>query len=124
MGTSYLTSFRDSDGAFLDGKKSYRLHIPAKIPAKRFWAVTVYDPATRSLLENEGPNTVGSMSDPKVNPDGSVDVYFGPQAPKGKEKNWGGTVPGKGWFVVFRFYGPLEGYIEKTWVLNDIELVK
>lgn len=123
-GTSYLTSFRDADGAYLDGAKNYRLHVPADVPAKRFWAVTIYDPATRSLLDNEGPNTVSSLGDSEVNPDGSVDVYFGPKAPKGKEKNWVGTVPGKGWFVAFRFYGPLEGYIEKTWVLSDIELMK
>ena len=123
-GTSYLTSFRDADGAYLDGAKNYKLRVPAKVPAKRFWAITIYDPSTRSLLENTGPNTVGSLGDPEVNSDGSIDVYFGPKAPKGKEKNWGGTVPGKGWFVVFRFYGPLEGYIDKTWVLDDIELVK
>ena len=59
-----------------------------------------------------------------VNPDGSVDIYFGQEAPKGKEKNSIKTDPAKGFFVVFRFYGPLEGYIEKTSVLNDFELVK
>jgi hypothetical protein len=52
-----------------------------------------------------------------------VDVYFGPTAPKGKEKNWVPTNPDKGFFVVFRFYGPLEGYINKTWVLNDFEKI-
>ena len=60
------------------------------------------------------------MRDPKTNPDGSVDLYFGPKAPKNKEKNWIQTVPGKGWFVVFRFYGPLKGYIERSWKLDDI----
>jgi hypothetical protein len=123
-GTGYITSFRDEDGVYLDGAKNYRLNVPANVPAGRFWAVTIYDPATRSLLGNEGPNTVTSLRNPEVNSNGSVDVYFGPKAPKGKENNWGATVPGKGWFVVFRFYGPLEGYIEKTWVLNDIELIK
>ena len=39
------------------------------------------------------------------------------------EKNWVPTNPDKGFFVVFRFYGPLEGYIKKTWVLNDFERV-
>ena len=58
-----------------------------------------------------------------MNQDGSVDVYFGPQAPAGKEKNFIQTDPQKGFFVVFRFYGPLEGYIDKTWVLNDFELI-
>ena len=40
----------------------------------------------------------------------------------GKE-SWVQTDPEKGFFVVFRFYGPLEGYIEKTWVLSDFELL-
>ena len=60
-----------------------------------------------------------------TNPDGSVDIYFGPtEAPQGKEKNWIQTDPDKGFFVVFRFYGPLEGYIDKTWVMNDFELME
>jgi hypothetical protein len=53
-----------------------------------------------------------------------VDVYFGSKVPKGKEKNWVPTNPEKGFFLVFRFYGPLEGYIDKTWVLNDLERLK
>jgi hypothetical protein len=65
-----------------------------------------------------------ALENPAVNDDGSVDVYFGPKVPKGKEKNWVPTVPDKGFFLVFRFYGPTEGYIDKTWVLNDLELLK
>jgi hypothetical protein len=68
--------------------------------------------------------SVGSIDNPVTNPDGSVDVYFGPKVPKGKEKNWVPTNPHKGFFLVFRFYGPLEGYINKTWVLNDLELIE
>jgi hypothetical protein len=48
---------------------------------------------------------------------------LGQKAPKGKEKNFIKTDPDKGFFVAFRFYGPLEGYIEKTWVMNDFELI-
>jgi hypothetical protein len=124
VGTSYLTCFRDREGNYLLGDKSYRLRVPANPPVKRFWAVTAYDPMSRSLLDSGGNITVGSLGDPDVNPDSSVDIYFGPKSPKGKEKNWIKTDPNKGFFVVFRFYGPLEGYIEKTWVLNDFELVK
>ena len=61
---------------------------------------------------------------PVANADGSVDVYFGAKAPKGKEKNWVPTNPEKGFFLVFRFYGPLETYIDKSWVLNDLELIE
>jgi hypothetical protein len=103
----------------------YRLRVPANPPVKRFWAVTAYDPQTRGLLD-AGDNfnkTVGSNEKPEMNPDGSVDVYFGPKAPEGKEKNWVPTNPEKGFFLVFRLYGPLEGFINKTWVLNDLEKI-
>jgi hypothetical protein len=124
QGTAYLTSFRDKNGVYLDGAKNYRLRVSPNMPVKRFWAVTAYDVATRCLLDSGGNITVSSLGDPEVNADGSVDVYFGPQAPEGKEKNWVKTDPAEGFFVVFRFYGPLEGYIDKTWVLNDFELLE
>jgi hypothetical protein len=57
------------------------------------------------------------------NKDGSVDLYFGPEAPKGKEANWIQTVPGKAWIVLFRVYGPLQPWFDKTWQLNDFELI-
>jgi hypothetical protein len=70
-------------------------------------------------------NSIGSANKPVENADGSVDIYFGPtKAPKGKEKNWVRTNGKKGFFVVFRFYGPKEGYIDKSWVLGDFERVK
>ena len=126
QGTAYLTAFRDKEGEYLDGAVNYRLRIPANAPVKRFWAVTAYDPTTRGLLD-AGGNTnrsIGSMDKPVANADGSVDIFFGPSAaPKGKENNWVRTNAGKGFFVVFRFYGPTEGYIEKTWVLDDFERV-
>jgi hypothetical protein len=125
-GTAYLTTFRDNKGQYLDGGKRYRLRVPANPPVKRFWAISAYDPATRSLLDVGGNvnKSVGSLDNPVINPDGSVDVYFGSKVPKGKEKNWVPTNPEKGFFLVFRFYGPTEGYIDKTWVLNDLELLK
>jgi hypothetical protein len=61
-----------------------------------------------------------AFDQPDVNPDGSVDICFGPQAPKGKEKNWVQTVPGKGCFVWVRLYGPLEPFFEQTWRPDDI----
>jgi hypothetical protein len=58
------------------------------------------------------------------NSDGSWDVYFGPEAPKGFEKNWVPTNKGEGWFPLFRFYGPTIAFFDKTWSLSDIEKVK
>lgn len=51
--------------------------------------------------------------------DGSVDIDFGPDEPKG-ERNWIRTAPGKGWFPFFRCYGPTEAYFDQTWKLEDI----
>jgi hypothetical protein len=39
---------------------------------------------------------VSKYADPKINADGSVDIYFRPGMPGGQEEN---TVPGKGWFL-------------------------
>jgi hypothetical protein len=33
-------------------------------------------------------------------------------------------MPGQGWFPYFRFYAATEAYFDKSWQLNDIELVK
>lgn len=123
VGTAYLTAFRDAEDDVLRGDASYKLTVPANPPVKRFWAVTAYDPATRALLASDGEITVGSDTDPLVNEDGSVDLYFGQSAPEGFEKNLITTDPSKGFFLVFRFYGPTEGYIEKTWVLNDFQRI-
>jgi hypothetical protein len=56
-----------------------------------------------------------------INADGSVDVWFGPEAPAGKENNWVQTIPGKGWFMILRLYGPLEPWFDKTWRPGAIE---
>ena len=83
--------------------------------------MTVYDAETRSLLQNGQPKpSISTYDQPDVNPDGSVDIFFGPRAPKGKEKNWVQTVPGKGCFVWIRLYGPLEPFFEQTWRPDDI----
>ena len=59
----------------------------------------------------------------KVNDDGSVVVWFGRNAPEGMEHNWVQTIPGKGWFMILRLYGPLEPWFNKTWRPGEIELV-
>ena len=86
VGTSYLTAFQDKDGAYLLGDQQYRLRVPPKPPVKRFCAVTAYNPLSRSLLDSGGPITVGSLGDPDVNEDGSVDIYFGPTPPKARRR--------------------------------------
>jgi hypothetical protein len=104
--SDHLGAYRDADGNCLDGANTYRLRVPPGVPVKDFWSLVAYDPATRSLLRTgQQFPAVGSNTHPKANPDGSVDVFFAPTAPDGADY-WIQTVPGKGWFVVFRFYGP------------------
>jgi hypothetical protein len=126
IGSQYATNALDSDGNYLDGGKTYTLHLPPNIPAVDFWSVTLYDPQTRSELQTDFPLPSASSQSGKVvpNDDGSVDVWFGPEAPEGKEGNWVQTVPGKGWFTIFRLYGPGESWFDKTWRLGEIELVE
>jgi len=121
-GSQYLMATRDASGAFLDGGQNYRLHLPPNVPVKLFWSVVVYDALSRSELQNgEEFPSISQYTGPVPKADGSVDIYFGPQAPAGKEKNWIRTVPGKGWFLYLRFYSPTEAFFDKTWRPDDIE---
>ena len=124
-GSQYAFADHDATGHYLDGSKSYRLHLPPNIPAKTFWSLIVYDPQTRSMLQTERPfPSLSSQTEGlSVNADTSVDIYFGPSAPPGKESNWIETVPGKGWFCWLRLYSPLEPWFDKTWRPGEIELV-
>jgi hypothetical protein len=126
LGSQYAIAFKDATGERLDGGKSYKLHLPPNIPAKDFWSLVVYDNQTRSMLQTDQqfPSMGSQKKDIVTNADTSVDVYFGPTAPAGHEANWVQTVPGKGWNIILRAYGPLEAWFDKTWQPGEIELVK
>lgn len=125
-GSQYMAMFVDSNGNILNGRKSYRLHLPKDIPVRNFWSVIVYDNQTRSMIQTDQqfPSVSSQNKAVKANPDGSVDVYFGPEAPKGKEGNWIQTVPGHSWNILLRLYGPEQPWFEKTWRPGEIELMK
>ena len=126
VGSQYAAAFVDSQGKPLDGSKTYKIHLPPNIPAKDFWSFVVYDNQTRSMLQTDEqfPSIGSEDKTVVVNPDTSVDVYFGPTAPAGHETNWVQTVPGKGWNVLLRLYGPLQPWFDKTWKPGEFELVK
>jgi hypothetical protein len=120
--SAYLGAYKDKAGRWLDGGSSYRLRVPPNAPIKLFWSVTVYDVDTRALILNE-PKIAdrSSRMDLRKNDDDSVDIYCGPKAPTGFEKNWIPTVPGRNWFAYFRFYNPTEAYFDRSWPLPDFE---
>ena len=125
-GSTYLMAFKGADGQMLDGNKTYRVHLPPNIPVKNFWSLVVYDNQTRSMLQTDQqfPSMGSQRPGIVTNPDTSVDVYFGPTAPAGHEGNWVQTVPGKGWNLILRLYGPLQPFFDKTWRPSEIEVVK
>ena len=125
-GSAYAGAYRDSEGRYFDGGKTYNITLPAPIPAKQFWSFQVYDNQTRSLLETDqkGAGLDSNSKEVKANADGSYTVWFGPKAPAGHEGNWVQTWPGKGWNTLFRLYGPLQPWFDRTWKPGDFELVQ
>jgi hypothetical protein len=123
-GSQYIRSARDSSGEWLDGGNLYRLNVPADPPAELFWSITLHDFETRSQVQTESNNAaLSSYDDLRYNDDGSVDLYFGPVVPEGFENNWVETIPGRGWWVWFRFYSPAEAFFDKSWQLADFEKI-
>jgi hypothetical protein len=124
-GQVYLESTKDHQGKWLDGKKSYVLHVPANAPVAQFWSVTVYDNETRCFVDTGVQPDRSSRDAIAKNSDGSVDLYFSPTAPKGKPaSNWIKTIPNKGWFAYFRLYGPTQAFFDRSWLMPDIEILK
>ena len=123
-GSTYPWTAEDADNNPLDGGKTYRLHLPPNIPVRTFWSVIVYDTQTRSMLQTDQqfPSVSSQNKGVQANADGSVDVYFGPKTPPGKESNWVQTIPGKAWFTILRLYGPLEPWFKQSWRPDDIVL--
>ncbi|HCS92666.1 MAG: DUF1254 domain-containing protein [Thiohalocapsa sp. PB-PSB1] len=122
-GQVYLAAYKDKDGDWLDGGRNYKLKVPADAPAETFWSVTAYEVSTRTLINNKYEVADrSSRMDLDLNPDGSVDIYFGPDEPEGdKAKNWIPTEAGRAWFPYFRLYSPKPAFLDRSWVLPDIE---
>jgi len=123
-GQFYLMTVKDKNGQSFDGSKNYRLTVPADAPVRQYWSATVYDRATHGLIRDMPRSGRGSQSQGlQKNTGGSVDIYFGPKAPPGKESNWVPTNPSGQFEVLFRFYGPDQPLFDKMWKLPDIEQI-
>ena len=93
-GQFYLITIKDKDGEPFGGGKTYRLTVPPNAPVEQYWSVTAYDRATHALIRNM-PRASRSSQIPEMqkNVDGSVDIFFGPKAPVGKEFELGAHGP-------------------------------
>lgn len=123
MGSAYAVALRDARGEYLEGGRTYSVTLPGPVPAKAFWSFTVYDNQTRSLLPTDQKlaGVDSTLPDIRKNPDGGATVWFGPNAPAGHESNWVQTMPGRGYNVILRLYGPLESWFDQTWRPGDFE---
>ena len=99
MGSQYAFRSRGNSGAYLDGSKTYKVNIPGNPPAQRFWSFVFYGPQTRSMLQSKEMHYPSKNNKPNPemakNADVSIDLYFGPESPAGKEANWVKIVPGR-----------------------------
>jgi len=123
MGTSYLAPSADSSGRPLEAGVNYRLRVPADVPARQFWSLQLYDRATWNFIKNPTGRTGLSSfqkDEMKVNADGAVDIYWGPDEPKDLASNWLPTM-GKCPYLLFRFYAPTEAFWDKSFKLPDVE---
>lgn len=124
-GSDYGIAYLDSDDEIFRGDETYKIHLPKDVPVENFWAVTLYDTQTRSMLKTSQKfPTVDSNGEIKGNKDGSYDIYIGPEAPKGKEDNWLETNPDKSFFVILRMYSPKREWIEKEWKPSEVEKLR
>ena len=125
-GSAYLGSYYDADGKALMGGESYVLTIGPNPPAKNFWSVTVYDIENRLIIRNDSKRSDRSSRDKEVavNSDGSVDIYFGPKSPEGKDGNWIETNEGQSFFVYLRLYGPEQAYFDQSFPMTPIRKVE
>ncbi len=122
VGSQYLGTYKDANGAYLDGGQNYRLRLPAGIPAKNFWSVTVYDAETRSLLQNGQPKpSISTFDQPEVNA-GWLGRYllWSRQRRKARRRTGSRRCPDQGCFVWIRLYGPLEAFFDQTWKPDDL----
>jgi hypothetical protein len=115
---------KDKTGQSLNGGGTYRLNVPTGVPVRQYWSVTVYDRATHGLIRDvDRASRSSQIPELQKNADGSVDVFFGPKLPAGKESNWVPTKADGDFEALFRFYGPEKTLFEKNWKLPDIERV-
>jgi hypothetical protein len=117
---SCLGVYHDANGHSLDGSRAYQLRVPPNPPAKEFWSLAIYDAEQRCLINN-GRNVADRSSRDALqsNEDGSIDLYIGPSAPRGRERNWIATIPGRAWFAYFRLFEPLSPYFARQFALPD-----
>ncbi|WP_278020930.1 DUF1254 domain-containing protein [Flavobacterium ginsengisoli] len=121
----YLMQIVDKEGNPLDGKNTYKVTVPANVPVKQYWSMTVYNRETHTFIRDKKWAARSSQTPGlKTNSDGTVDLFFGPTPPESGESNWVPTDSNGKFEILARFYGPKPNLYDQSWKLNDLEKVK
>jgi hypothetical protein len=125
-GAKYPCTHRDADGDLLNGSNSYKLHLPADIPVELFWAVTAYNITDGTMVDTpQRMPSINQYNDVAMNPDGSLDLYFGPSKPTvAPESNWIQTVEARDFLAAIRLYGTDIEFFDQTWKPDDVVKLK
>lgn len=130
--TSYTTLNRpfvslDADRNRLSGGSTYKINLPASGSAANFWIISIYNNEKNSSHYQKGHplSSIGSLNKLNYNEDGSVNIYFGPELPKGVLKsNYLKTVSNKAWFFLLRHYSTAPTLDNQAWRAGDCEKIK
>ena len=97
-----------------DGRTVHTLNVPAHVPVKDFWSVSVYNP--KGFFEKNAYNaySINSIT-AKKNADGSVTIQFG--GCDGKIPNCLPIV--EGWNYTTRLYRPEQSIVSGTWKVPE-----
>lgn len=116
----YYRATRTAMGEPFDGRGNYQLQLPADVPARAFWSISLYAPDETGrfyFFENAtGRHSLNSGSAGlQYQPDGQVTLHIGPHPPAGGVSNWLPTPEGP-FAAFFRVYDPEEQAVADLWM--------
>ena len=113
----------DQAGCGLDGGRTLKLCLPQPVPARRFWSITVFD-AVEHVWEEFDPDKAARRSRFELKNNAassSIDLFFGPYPPIGRERDWIETNRGTRWIAHLCIYGPEAAAFDGSWRPGDLE---
>ncbi|MGK9200623.1 DUF1254 domain-containing protein [Sinorhizobium meliloti] len=126
-GSKYPNTVKDSNGEFLNGSNTYKLHLPPNAPAALFWAVTLYNITDGTMVETpQLMPSINSLNEAVAkNGDGSIDLWFGPSKPAdAPDTNFIQTVGGRNFIAAVRLYGTGVEFFDQSWKPDDVVKVE
>ncbi len=124
-GSQYAFTEHDAAGHYLDGGKTYRLHLPPNIPMKDFWSVVLYDTQTRSMLQTDQrfPSLSSQKKGSLREPGQLCGCLFRAGASRGQREQLDTDHSGQGLVHLPAALRPFEPWFDQTWRPGEIERV-